>query len=466
MFLDFYGLREQPFGVTPDPRFLYFSPGHREALASLFYGIETGRGFLSLVAEPGMGKTTLLFQLLKRWKGYVHSAFLFQTQCDSRELLRYLMEDLGLDSQDRDIVRMHADLNDFLFRETKAGKRVVLFIDESQNLSDSVLETVRLLSDFEAPDRKLLQIVLAGQPELEQRLAGPGLTQLEQRIAVRARLDPLPRTEVIRYMNHRLRVAGYQGAELFTPQAAAAIAERSRGIPRVVNHLCFSALSLGCATGSRPIGPEIVREAAGDLSLDSRPARPAKPQGTSGRVVVQPVEKQVARAPDPVSKSLSSWTKGLHSKQRVLQTSFLALMLLGVAIYLGTRAGAGTVQKENPNQVSSPYAPASVDQKYTSETPATTAYGEPQSSNLQPSDGQRDSSSIFSYVVQPDDTLEALCLSLVGRYDETVQKEIRKLNPNLRDLPRLKAGQEIRLPRTASINQVKSDVDKRAAETQ
>src|SRR5437870_12893391 len=178
MFLNFYRLREQPFGVTPDPRFLYFSPAHREALASLFYGIETGRGFLSLVAQPGMGKTTLLFQLLKRWKGYVHSAFLFQTQCDSRELLRYLMEDLGLDSQDRDIVRMHTDLNDFLFRETKAGKRVVLFIDEAQNLSDSVLETVRLLSDFEAPDRKLLQIVLAGQPELEQRLMRPGLTQL------------------------------------------------------------------------------------------------------------------------------------------------------------------------------------------------------------------------------------------------------------------------------------------------
>src|SRR5438874_12430603 len=149
MFLDFCTLREQPFGVTPDPRVLYFCPAHREALASLFYGIETGRGFLSLVAEPGMGKTTLLFQLLKRWQGYVHSAFLFQTQCDSRELLRYLIEDIGLDSQDRVLVRMHADLHDFLFRETKAGKRVVLFIDESQNLSDAVLETVRLLSDFE-----------------------------------------------------------------------------------------------------------------------------------------------------------------------------------------------------------------------------------------------------------------------------------------------------------------------------
>src|SRR6266699_473071 len=215
MFLNFYGLREQPFGVTPDPRFLYFSPAHREALASLFYGIETGRGFLSLVAQPGMGKTTLLFQLLKRWKGYVHSAFLFQTQCDSRELLRYLMEDLGLDSQDRDIVRMHTDLNDFLFRETKAGKRVVLFIDEAQNLSDSVLETVRLLSDFEAPDKKLLQIILAGQPELAQRLSRPGLAQLRQRISIPARLEALPASEVSRYVQHRLRVAGHEGPDLF-----------------------------------------------------------------------------------------------------------------------------------------------------------------------------------------------------------------------------------------------------------
>lgn len=450
MFLDFYRLREQPFGVTPDPRFLYFSPGHREALASLFYGIETGRGFLSLVAEPGMGKTTLLFQLLKRWKGYVHSAFLFQTQCDSRELIRYLMEDLGLDSQDRDIVRMHADLNDFLFRETKAGKRVVLFIDESQNLTDSVLETVRLLSDFEAPDRKLLQIVLAGQPDLEQRFTKPGLTQLGQRVAVRARLEPLPRAEVIRYMNHRLRVAGYQGTELFTPEAAVAIAERSRGIPRVINHLCFNALSLGCAMRSRQIGPEIVREAAADLPLDSRDSRPVKPQPMSTRVASPPPQRQVARAPGPSSAPSSSWVKRLFSHQRVLQTSLLALLPLSLAIYLGTRAGAGAVQKENPNEVSAPSVPANAVQKHASEAPVTTAYDESQPTDSRPSDWRQDSSNVFTYVVQPHDTLRDLCLSLVGRYDETVQKQIRRLNPNLKDLKKLKAGQEIRLPLSPS----------------
>src|SRR6266550_1919826 len=181
MFLDYYRLREQPFGVTPDPRFLYFSPAHREALASLFYGIDAGRGFLALIAEPGMGKTTLLFQLLKRLKGSVRSAFLFQTQCDSHELLRYLLDALGLDSRGQDLVQMHAQLNEFLYREAVAGRRVAIFIDEAQNLSDTVLETVRLLTDFEAADRKLLQIVLAGQPELGHRLMRPGLAQLLQR---------------------------------------------------------------------------------------------------------------------------------------------------------------------------------------------------------------------------------------------------------------------------------------------
>jgi len=163
-----------------------------------------------------MGKTTLLFQLLQRWKGYVHSAFLFQTQCDSRELIRYLLDDLGLKSDGEDIVRMHSELNDFLYRETKAGRRVVVFIDEAQNLSDTVLETVRLLSDFEAPDRNYCRSFwrTAGAGTA---VVASGLAQLRQRIAIQARLDALPAGEVVRYVHHRLRVAGYEGSGLFTP---------------------------------------------------------------------------------------------------------------------------------------------------------------------------------------------------------------------------------------------------------
>src|SRR5260370_7168855 len=217
MFLDFYQLREQPFGVTPDPSDVYVRPGHQEALASLFYGIEANRGFLSLVAEPGMGKTTLLFHLLQRWRGHVHSAFLFQTQCDSREFIRYLMNDFGLKSDGEDFVRMHSELNEFLFRESLAGRPVVIFIDEAQNLTDTVLETVRLLSDFESAEKKLLQIVLAGQPELAQLLSRPGMAQVRQRIAIQAQLDALPAPEVVRYINHRFQVAQYLVTHLFTP---------------------------------------------------------------------------------------------------------------------------------------------------------------------------------------------------------------------------------------------------------
>ncbi|PYU62958.1 MAG: ATPase [Acidobacteria bacterium] len=274
MFLDYYRLREQPFGVTPDPRFLYFSPAHREALASLFYGIDAGRGFLALIAEPGMGKTTLLFQLLKRLKGSVRSAFLFQTHCDSHELLRYLLDAWGLDGRGKDLVQMHAQLNEFLYAEAVAGRRVAVFIDEAQNLSDTVLETVRLLSDFEAADRKLLQIVLAGQPELAHRLMRPGLAQLRQRISVVAGLQRLPAAETFRYVNHRLKVAGYEGPELFTAAALTVIAERSEGIPRNINNICFNAMSLGCAVGCKKIEAQIVEEALHDLSLESLVQKP------------------------------------------------------------------------------------------------------------------------------------------------------------------------------------------------
>src|SRR5712691_402014 len=208
MFLEFYKLREQPFGVTPDPRFLYLGPTHREALASLFYGVETGRGFLALVAEPGMGKTTLLLQLLERLRSSAQTVFLFQTQCDSREFFRYLLADMGFDTREHDIVALHKQFNDALISRMQAGKRFVLVIDEAQNLDDSVLETIRLLSDFETPRTKLMQIILAGQPQLAEKLARPALAQLRQRISMFIRLNRLTQEETAACIGHRLRLAG------------------------------------------------------------------------------------------------------------------------------------------------------------------------------------------------------------------------------------------------------------------
>jgi general secretion pathway protein A len=267
MFLEFYGLREQPFGVTPDPRFLYLSSAHREALASLYYGIESGRGFLALIAKPGMGKTTLLFQLLEKFRGSARTAFLFQTQCSSREFMRFLLAELGSESHEQDFVRMHDEFNKLLFQESRAGRRFIIVVDEAQNLHPSVLETIRLLSDFETPRAKLLQIILAGQPELADKLASRKLSQLRQRISLLNGLSPLGAEESGKYIQHRLRIAGHSGPPLFAPAAMQAIAQFTQGIPRTINNFCFNALSLGCALGQRVIGPSIVEEVMSDLDI-------------------------------------------------------------------------------------------------------------------------------------------------------------------------------------------------------
>lgn len=280
MFLEYYGLREQPFGVTPDPRFLYFGATHREALASLFYGIESGCGFLALIAPPGMGKTTLLFHLLEKLRGTAQTVFLFQTQCGSREMFRHLLNDLGIDSTDQDLATMHESLNNVLLSNARKGRRVVLVIDESQNLRESVLETVRLLSDFETPQAKLLQIILAGQPQLADKLAHPSLTQLRQRISVISRLQPFTRVETMVYIEYRLCRAGYSGAPLFSYAAADMIASGSKGIPRIINNLCFNALTLGFAKRQKQIDADTVREVLADLDLDGLTAHHSGPEAT------------------------------------------------------------------------------------------------------------------------------------------------------------------------------------------
>jgi general secretion pathway protein A len=423
MFLDFYGLREQPFGVTPDPKYLYFSPSHREALASLFYGIETGRGFLALIAEPGMGKTSLLFQLVERLKDSIRSAFLFQTQCDSRGLLRYLLEAFGIEGgAEADLVELHSRLNQFLLAEATAGRRVVVFIDEAHNLSDSALETVRLLSNFEASDRKLFQIVLAGQPELARRLKNPRLAQLSQRIAVLAGLTRLRATETLRYIHHRLEIAGYYGHEVFSSASVDLIAKASHGIPRNINNICFNAMSLACAMGCKRIGPQIVQEALNDLSLNclvekSQILRHATPTLTSTPLL-----------------SVRWWRENVFAS-RTAQTAILSALLGGLGTYFGAHIGteaihtssAANLSSHTPEQRPTPFA-------------AMPLHGSTRSSQ------NSDSSSFVTYVVRPNDTVWNLCVSSLGRYDDAALSELRKLNPELIDIDRIEVGQQIRLP--------------------
>jgi general secretion pathway protein A len=267
MYLSYFGLKEQPFGVTPDPRYLYLSAAHREAFASLYYGIEANRGFLGLIAKPGMGKTTILFHLLEKFRTSARTAFIFQTQCNSREFMRFLLAELGDESDTQDFVRLHEQFNRLLLQEARAGNRMIVVIDEAQNLDSEVLETVRLLSDFETPRAKLMHIILSGQPELADKLASPKLSQLRQRVSILHGLEPLPSWEIKSYIEHRLKIAGYEGEPLFTPEAYESIVDFSEGIPRNVNNLCFNALSLAYALQKKVVDVDILKEVIADLDI-------------------------------------------------------------------------------------------------------------------------------------------------------------------------------------------------------
>jgi type II secretory pathway predicted ATPase ExeA/HSP20 family molecular chaperone IbpA len=286
MFLDFYALSEQPFGVTPDPAYLYLSRTHSHVLAALQSGIQADRGFMALIAESGMGKTTLLYRLIEELHDSARTVFLFQTQCDSREFFGYVLSELGIETSGMDIASMHKKLNEVLFSEMLAGRRFVLIVDEAHNLEAPVLETIRLLSDFETTHSKLVEIVLAGQPLLAKKLARPGLAQLRQRIAILNRLERLGAEETACYIEHRLKIAGYSGDALFTPEALAVVAKQNQGIPRKINNICFNALLLGEARKERTISAEIAQEAGEYQVIHTEAAREPRAKGEPATVAV------------------------------------------------------------------------------------------------------------------------------------------------------------------------------------
>jgi general secretion pathway protein A len=259
------GLTENPFGSTPNPRYFFHTQSHAEARASLIVGLECGLGFQALIAPPGMGKTTILFDVLERFHNSARTAFLFQLQGDSRDFLRHLALELEEADPPSDMVQVQNVINRLLINERRKGRRTILIVDEAQSLSSSVLETIRLLSNFESPTEKLLQIVLAGQPQLAAKLAQPELKQLQQRITIVSTLFPLDKEQTQRYIEHRLTVAGYRGKSMFTPEAVASLWSVSNGIPRDINTLCFNALLLLAGTGARQVNTEVLREVFADV---------------------------------------------------------------------------------------------------------------------------------------------------------------------------------------------------------
>jgi len=264
MYKSFFGLKEPPFNVTPDPRFIYLSRHHLEALSALLYGIESRRGFIEITGEIGAGKTTLCRTLLKEIQGRAHSAFVFNPKLSELELLQVIVEDFGIVPSGKRRKDYFDALNRFLLEELEKGNNAVLIIDEAQNLTPRALEQIRLLSNLETTQEKLLQIVLVGQPELRLLLARPDLAQLRQRIGIRYHLPALNLEETEKYITHRLRVAGSE-EQIFTPEAMEKIYERSGGVPRLINLLGDRALLGAFAKGIRIVETALVEEAQSDL---------------------------------------------------------------------------------------------------------------------------------------------------------------------------------------------------------
>jgi general secretion pathway protein A len=456
MVLDYYKLREHPFGVTPDSRFLFMSATHREALASLLYGVQAGCGFLALIAKPGLGKTTLLYHTLNQLRERALTVFLFQTVCTPLDLLRTLLMELGVQDTQGNLVQMQLRVREVLLEQARLGKRVVVVIDEAQNLDDSVLELVRMLSNFETSREKLIQIILSGQPSLAEKIGSPGLEQLRQRVSIFACLKPFSREETQLYIEHRLRFAGLVGdAPLFTKEALTLIADHSEGIPRNINNLCFNSLSLGCALRRKPVEGSIVREVIADLDL-GRWRR-------ASFVAALPAETSVQQVPAFLADAnIASAAEGRSvAWLPKLAIAMVALLAVGGALFEVHRwpVPKTAVQATHPTAPTKPVAlpsnpgpkaePRRADGAVAEADRATPPVVVDPRANADSLSAEHETAAAIPATeiqVTPGRTLLGICVENYGSCNAQLLQEIHRQNPRLNNLDHIETGQSIRLP--------------------
>jgi general secretion pathway protein A len=449
MVLDYYDLREHPFGVTPDSRYLFLSHTHREALASLLYGIDAGCGFLALIAKSGLGKTTVLFRALEHLREKALTVFLFETICTPMDLLRALLTNLGVRDTHGNLTQLQSRLKGVLAEQAHQGRRVVVVIDEAQNLDDSVLELIRMLSNFETSREKLIQIILSGQPQLAEKIASPELEQLRQRVSIFARLQPFTPEDTELYIHHRLSVAGHSSeTPLFTRDALALIAEYSEGIPRNINNLCFNSLSLGCALRQTPIDRDVVREVISDLDLE----RWGKGSPLPARA------EQSGLREGPASLATASAQSSFANRTLKFALPLVAVLTLGGALFASlwwpSRTAAVRSERVAMTPAVAPISaqPAGAPQPATSaqaavprETPVPSSVTA-ELASLVEEQAPRTKDSSITVDVPPRRTLLGICVDNFGKCGPERLQEIRKLNPRLGNLDHIEAGQKIRLP--------------------
>lgn len=486
MYFEHFGLHESPFALTPDPRYLYMSDAHKEALASMVYGVQERKGFVLILGEVGTGKTTLIRHLLGHFGDNIRTVYIFNSLVSFEDLLRAILRDLELPCPSRQRLDMIETLNDYLIRETTAGRYVVLIVDEAQHLSPEVLEDLRMLSNLETSTSKLLQIILVGQPELGQKLARPGLRQLRQRIGLVAELNPLTYDETVKYITHRLEVAGHRGRALFTRLALRKIHKASGGIPRLVNVLCDKSLVLAFGDGASQVGRRTVKQVVQDWSAYTRPHTPAPIAGQRRAAGVERrarPPRRLARVAAAVLVPLIAVPALLVAVQRLdLVGRFERLLSRQEAGAVGVdRAGAAgpenapaaapraprtpppatTVSLPPRAEAPAPQPPAATPLTQPAASPATAAAaGSGAASVLPPAALKADAvkktallppgaplvPSIGEVTVRPGDTLGALVFSAYGRADFTLIDHVRMANPAITDVNLIEVGRRLRFP--------------------
>jgi type II secretory pathway predicted ATPase ExeA/cell division protein FtsN len=324
MYNEFYGFSEQPFDITPDLKFLFLTESHREALASMTYGIYERKGFISIAGEVGTGKTTIIHQLLDNLDRRVKVVFISQTKATFDQLLREVLLELELPVGDQNTLSLTRQFNHYLIERLGRDENLAIIIDEAQHLSMEALEELRLLSNLETATAKLLQIVLVGQPELEDKLNSRELRQLKQRIVIRRRILPLREEDCRRYIEHRLKKVGSSISQVFTADALSMICHYSKGIPRTINILCDNAFLIGHGRGSKKINPLIIQEVISHM--EALPPRESV-EGITG------YQKKI-RSRSPRFKTLAP---------RISYTA-MALFILVLGMLLG-RGQVGSVQE-------------------------------------------------------------------------------------------------------------------------
>jgi len=380
-----------------------------------------------------------LWLIITKAPASLKTVFLFQTLCSPRDLLRNILADLGVSSDGQDLAHMQTQLNDVLVQETAAGRRVVVVIDEAQNLDEPALEVLRVLSNFETSDEKLMHVVLAGQPDLAKKLSSANMVQLRQRVSVVARLVPFDAGETREYIEYRLRVAGYRAARpLFSDRACDLIAIHSHGIPRNINNICFNAMALGCALQKKVIGPEIVREVLEDLDLEALTKQPFCPASAA------PSFDQTQRRRGPAT----AWLCHALIRAGVVTAAIVLCLTILLAACNVDEPGASASLADGPVSAVAPASASPVLDQRTADADAVPADGTPvphaELSPIAPTTSAR--GQFLSVRIRPNETLYGICIRYFGRYDGKMLQKMKTLNPGLGDPKRIYVGRTVRLP--------------------